>query len=280
MRLQAEMLQTPRLWINAVVTDQTGRIVHRISEPGHSWVRNFYHLYANLMSDAAVSSGQLFLLNTGGAAATNGKIILASGDTALHYLNTTVNNNAYGLILGTAAEPFHIDDYCLWSTIASGNGSGQLYYQACSRNATYDPTDKTIRTTIRRVFNNNSGAAIVVREAGLVAQLQTGVSMANVLMSRDVLDTPVSVPHGGLLTVTYTIISPVLSGIDYAVPEIGTLGSGGIFIGQYYLGSGGHRKYALILAPVTGGQSPSGTKWQNTASSLGATGVLYGGANT
>jgi hypothetical protein len=279
MRLQADMLQKPRLWINAVVTDQTGRIVQRISEPGHSWVRNFYHLHAILMSDAAVSSGQLLLLNTGGAAATNGTITLKSGDTALHYLNTTVNNNAYGLILGTSAEPFHIDDFSLSSTIASGNGSGQLYYQACSRNATYDPTDKTIRTTIRRGFNNNSGATIVVREAGLVANLQTGASSANFLMSRDVLDTPVSVPHGGLLTVTYTLISPSLSGLDYAVPEIGTPGSGGIFIGQYFSGPDTHLKYGLILSPIVGGQSPN-IKWHNSTITIGSAAEHYGGDNT
>ncbi len=185
--------------------------------------------------------------------------------------------------MGTSDEPFHIDDYKLISPIATGNASGQLYYQACSCNTTFDPSDKTLQTTVRRVFNNNSGAAIIVAEAGLVAyyNIRTGSGTTGLylLMSRDVLETPVTVPHGGLLTVTYTLISPDLSGLDYAVPEIGTPGSGGIFIGQYLSGPDTHLKYGLILSPIVGGQSAA-IKWHNSLTTIGSTAAYYGGDNT
>ena len=52
-----------------------------------------------------------------------------------------------------------------------------------------------------KIFNNNSGAEITVSEVGL-AGYESGQSM---LMCRDVLASPVTVPNAGQLTVTYTI---------------------------------------------------------------------------
>jgi hypothetical protein len=62
----------------------------------------------------------------------------------------------------------------------------------------YTSATKTWVATLIRVFNNNSGASIVVAEAGLLGSGST-------LLSRDVLGSTVTVANGGQLTVTYTI---------------------------------------------------------------------------
>ena len=53
MNLRAEINQ-PKLWIDIKVQTPEGVTLQELSEEGHSWVRNFYNLYATFMVDSSV----------------------------------------------------------------------------------------------------------------------------------------------------------------------------------------------------------------------------------
>ena len=44
----------PKIWIDMEVKNSNGEIIQKTSEEGHSWVRNFYNLYATFMVDSSV----------------------------------------------------------------------------------------------------------------------------------------------------------------------------------------------------------------------------------
>jgi hypothetical protein len=142
-----------------------------------------------------------------------------------------------------------------------------------------DP-DFTENILHKRVFNNNSGGTITVNEVGLVFSSYGSY----ILMSRDILDVPAVVLNGAQLTVTVSITTKDFATTDPGVPELGTLGSGGIYIGQFDYtvanqSPGSHRRYGLILAPVTGGESTT-LAWRSSATNTSCLDMYYGQANT
>jgi hypothetical protein len=112
----------------------------------------------------------------------------------------------YGLVVGSSDTPNVINTYTMGAIIPHGNASGQLYYGATAIENPTNPTgtNNWIFRTIR-VFNNNSGASITVKEIGLLVKtVDTGGAARYFLIARDVIS-PVTVPSGATLTVRYIV---------------------------------------------------------------------------
>jgi len=196
-------IPTPKIFIALEVRDQSGKVIHRRRERGHSWVRNYYKIlvaHAGFVSNNADMDLRLQREN-GGWIGTNDVWTLwdldkwkgGSGDTGK------------GILIGTGTTPPTIDDYKLEAKIPHGSGEGQMIYNAQEPHQ-HETISGGWRTTMVRQFNNNSGASIYVTETGIEGTVATpGLTQDNVLVCRNVHDPAVEVPHGGLLTVTYVI---------------------------------------------------------------------------
>lgn len=285
--MKLKTLSMPTLHIHTRV-EKNGIILSDKHQVGHSWVRNAYSVY-NLQMLDSLPTTYLFVRSTNGVFNTT-RVPTRNASNATfagcgYY--ATANSVDSGIVLGTGETAFDLDDFRLDAIIPHGNSSGQLYYQAqVAPVTTYsgDP-DFTENILHKRVYNNNSGATITVNEVGLILYdwYYSGTSYYY-LMSRDILDTPAVVLNGAQLTVTISITTKDFAATDPGVPELGTLGSGGIYIGQFdYTVSqqtpGSHRRYGLILAPITGGESTT-LAWRSSATNTNCPGMYYGQANT
>ena len=282
--MKLKTLSMPTLHIHTRV-EKNGIILSDKHQVGHSWVRNAYNVYNLQMLDSAPTT-YLFVRYTSGTFSTATTVPRRydySGFSGGGYYCTT-NTEEYGVIIGTGTTAFDLDDFRLDEVITSGNTTGKLYYQAQVAPVTAYSGDPDFTQNIlnKRVFNNNSGATITVNEVGLVFK-DAGYPY-HILMSRDVLDTPSVVLNGAQLTVTVSITTKDFATIDPGVPALGTLGSGGIYIGQFDYtvanqSPGSHRRYGLILAPITGGESTT-LAWRSSPTNTNCPDMYYGQANT
>lgn len=171
----------------------------------HTWVRNFYNLiyalsFGSSTPDPAFTAagsygaGSLIVNNISGngAAPNNG--------TRLPYINTSTGAIANGGIwIGTGDASYNFEDYALAAIIVNGTGTGQMSYGAMAHQVpVYTSGTKEWAQEIKRVFNNNSAAAIGVKEVGLGGYFST-------MLARDVLGSTDTINVGGQYTVTYTV---------------------------------------------------------------------------
>lgn len=186
----------PKTFIELSVKDGNGVEIERYTDRAHSWVRNEYNGLAYLYNFGAGS----------GSGFVGGSLQMKSATEVLHNSNLTHSLGAIGgtndgIIVGTGVGAESFESTTL-TRISSGTSAGQLSYQAGVRGTPiYDSGTKKWTFSISRIFNNNSGAEITVREVG-IAQ---GYSSTYDLLCRDVLTTAVPIPNAGQLTVTYTI---------------------------------------------------------------------------
>jgi hypothetical protein len=123
-------------------------------------------------------------------------------------VNAPAGTDSWGIVVGAGSTPQAYSDNKLANQIYNGTGSGQMSYGAHTTNSSYSSTSSYI--TISRTFTNQSGSAIVVREAGMIARNYgydySGVRLdVKYLIARDVLANPVTVNNLGTLTVTYKL---------------------------------------------------------------------------
>lgn len=280
--MKLKTLSMPTLHIHTRV-EKNGIILSDKHQIGHSWVRNAYNAY-NLMMLDSVPTTYLYFRDTAGLFGSSSYPFQRYFAYAANGYYSTENAENFGVVVGTGTTAFDLDDFRLDAVITHGNTTGKLYYQAqVAPVTTYsgDP-DFTENILHKRVYNNNSGGTITVNEVGLV--FLTYGSAYKVMMSRDVLDTPAVVLNGAQLTVTISITTKDFATTDPAIPALGTLGSGGIYIGQFdytvaQQTPGSHRRYGLILAPITGGESTT-LAWRSTPTNTNCPDAYYGQANT
>jgi len=116
------------------------------------------------------------------------------------------NDNNYGIQIGTGTTTPAITDTRLSSLITNGTGAGQMQYGGVNvTGAVTNTSNNTGYITVTRTFTNNSGASITVSEVGLVA-FSTGFgSNQYYLIIHDLLPTPITVPNGSSLSISYEI---------------------------------------------------------------------------
>ena len=115
-------------------------------------------------------------------------------------LTTLPQSNNAGVIFGNGDTLPTLEDYKLSGDIVSG-----FTYSAAISKAS---TDNGISITARYTITNTSSSEIVIKEIGVVNKLMSsnysGLQYIG-LLERTVLDTPVTIPAGGVGQVVYTI---------------------------------------------------------------------------
>lgn len=186
---------------------------------GHSWTRNYYNVMITRMiggqNTTTANFGAGYLSIKSGLGTTAGTYdqewmklgsltpskIFADGAAGL----------AWGIVVGSSSTTFSPDHYLLGALIPNGT----LAYQAMNGpNMSY--LSKTWTATASRIFNNNSGGAVIVAEAGIYGDYNcAGTWQLDrvCMLERSVLSPTVAVANGAQLTVTYNI-SMDFSAID------------------------------------------------------------------
>jgi hypothetical protein len=204
----------PEIFIGLQVHDKDGILIFDDVQRGHSWTRNFW----NMIFGAAASS-------VGGGVATWGAGYMSGKNVAGSIYSATSQGVAgmalpynygfpdlsaggtCGIRVGTGDTAFSVAQTALVTPVAHGNSASQLYYQAMVIPIpTYSTTTWTATHT--RIFNNNSGGSITIKEVGLywvgyIYSSSTGNSPF--MLERTVLAPTVAVPNGAQLTVSYQI---------------------------------------------------------------------------
>ena len=131
-------------------------------------------------------------------------------------VNDGSNDNNYGIQIGTGTTTPSIVDTRLSALITNGTGAGQMQYGGVNvTGAVTNTSNNTGYITVTRTFTNNSGASITVSEVGLVAWSGNsggsingtfyGSSNQYYLIIHDLLPTPITVPNGSSLSISYEI---------------------------------------------------------------------------
>lgn len=204
----------PEAFWELEVRDGNGKVIRCLKQRSHSWVRNAYNVIFSMLAgkdgdDATFEAGKLNLKRTDG--------VIYSGSYPLqYYQRATIDatsqgyrgpagQDEWGILLGSGTNPESFEDYGLQTKIADGTGAGQLsYIESEPHSITYEPATLSLKNTLVRYFNNNSGGDIDVNEVGLAAN-SLGTMNWRFLMARDKLTSTVTVPNTGQLKVTYTV---------------------------------------------------------------------------
>jgi len=199
--------------------DKNGNVTNERFEQGHSFLANFIKLlYCNAMRHHApyADGAALSLVDTGGTARAGSGAATAAfsvGSGGLHgcafRANAGTGTTGWGILVGTddgTILPKDINNYALGAKIAHGTGSGELTYGDTSIvPSTHDGASYSY-AGITRSFSNGSGANIDVNEIGFATYFYWDTSTYRYfLLSRDILDTPVTVPDGQAMTASIRI---------------------------------------------------------------------------
>lgn len=185
--------------------EKDGVVLCERKEEGHSWTRNAWNAFFASMSHCVSSGSDNF---------GSGYMTVKRNTGAVNYGNYTSVPNSLWVVVGTGDSAFSVEDYWLAAEIADGFGAGQLSRQDMVYNtSTYNAGVWT--KEISRVFVNNSGDTIIVKEAGLYEQASIFYAATTYpfLFARDVLSSSVPVVAAAVLTVTYAL-SMDFSSID------------------------------------------------------------------
>ena len=214
--IESQKIIMPTLNIGLTVFDRRGGIVHHHEEPGHSWTRNAWNMQlaamAGICGDASATFGAGYMSTKNTAAAissakTSSITVSSSVPTTSGWANNAATAE-FGIVVGTGATAFNIDNYVLVSPVTHGTGTGQMSYSAqLAPVQGYTAETKTWSITHKRNIINESAGAIVVAEIGLIwkGACFSGVTYAPRLMARDVLGATVTVAATELLVVEYAI---------------------------------------------------------------------------
>lgn len=203
-------IPTFETFLTLEVFDKDGKLIQRHKQRGHSWTRNAYNMFfcqaaQKNANDVTFEGGKLSLRGLTGTI-WNGENPLgntADADGTGNGYRAPATADDRGIVVGVGTNAESFEDYSLQTLIEDGSGGGQLnYVQSEAHAITYAAL--TLKNTLIRYFNNNSGGGIGVNEVGLLLYaLLTGVAQG--MVSRDKLPATVTVPDTGQLKVTYTI---------------------------------------------------------------------------
>jgi hypothetical protein len=191
MKLGIPLPPTVRIKLESTLN---GKLTDRYEDRSHTYTRNYWNgvfLWNSAFVPTGTTVGDGYLTQK----LKGGSTINGAEQPYLGY----ANSDGPGIVVGTgnAAESF--EGYALATQVLHGATSGKLAYLAQNpTTVVYTSATKTWVATLIRIFNNNSGAPIVIAEAGFFSSNQS-------MLSRDVLGTTITVANGGQLTVTYTI---------------------------------------------------------------------------
>ena len=188
-----------QLYIAAETRDKSGKIIHRMRRRrSHSYVQGWNWLVCAQFLGASSPSPALGpVKDTGG---TNRNLRTCG---IPFRCNGPAGTPDPGMRVGTSTTPVAIDQHALQAPIGQGVGAGQMEHQAQTY-AFIGVAGSQCSFETSRVFVNNSGAPIGVREAGLYMTGYDSGTVGRIFMAaRDLISE--DVPDGGAVTVTYTV---------------------------------------------------------------------------
>ena len=174
-----------------IVTDKDGKVIFRESRDSQSWLVGYIQLVYGGMS----GSGQSVKCTDGinrTQSTTYDLLLVARG----------ANDDTRGCVVGSGSTAVDINDYKLAAQIHHGTGPGQLEHYSCD--ILYPPSvvGSQCSFRVKRIFHNASGATVTVREIGIYGSLS---NYQDTCICRDVLAGDANIPHGGAVTVIYTV---------------------------------------------------------------------------
>lgn len=137
----------------------------------------------------------------GGPTAWTATTYLVSGGTSsIDIRNIQVDagvGQTRGIYAGTGDTPSTVNDITLADEISHGTDPGQLLYLECSiTSLSISNATGIAEFDVTRIFTNDSGADITIRELGLFGNTATNNINTRYLLDRYVLPTPVTIPAG------------------------------------------------------------------------------------
>ncbi|MBN2240169.1 MAG: hypothetical protein JW712_10380 [Dehalococcoidales bacterium] len=210
--MQNNNVSNGSLWYKVMVNDWKGEILSQEERQSHSFLKQWnqavlYRMFGN-------SVGGINYL--GFWDLTEPTFIDATGNTGTSpmsgdmRMNGAADNEYLGIVIGTGNTPVTITDRKLEAQIRQGFGVGQMDYLAMSITAPV-VADPNCEFTMSRQIANSSGALITVRESGIYSTLRSNWNLGThkeyyiICIIRDVFSVPQDVPHGGGITVEYTL---------------------------------------------------------------------------
>jgi len=180
-----------KLYYEVIVTDKHGQVLFRESREARSWLVAYNQLVYGGMS----GSGQL-------VKCTDGINYTQSTTYDLLLVARSIGHDDRGCVLGSGITPVTINDYKLDTQIYHGMGSGQLEHYECT--LIYPPSvvGSQCSFQVKRIFHNASGGPVTVREIGVYGSIS---NYYDACIIRDVLGAGAAIPHGGAITVIYTV---------------------------------------------------------------------------
>lgn len=187
----------PEIMIGLQVHDYNGLLICDDIQRGHSWLRNGWNAFLEYGTRCA-DSGSTYAAGSNQMKNISGIVVAATG----YFSNRYIAN----VDVGTGDTSFSVEQFKLDSIVTTGAGAGQLVINAMNAlTAAY--ANKTWTGVLSRIFNNNSGSPITIKETGLSGNI------ADICWERSVLSPAIIVPNGAQLTVSYRI-SMDFSAID------------------------------------------------------------------
>lgn len=185
----------PVAWFEATILDEAGEVEEIIQCKSNSYTRNglnliaYYGIYPQgVYSSTIFGNGVVSFKNTGGGfpTAVNGVGLVSSCPMTLK------------LGLGTGAET--IDSYL--------DPTSPVTTTSTNKATTYDTPTNTLRTVISVTYSNVSGSTVTLTESTLQINSMSPVgatsgTLSNVLVVRDLFDTPIAVETGKSLVFNY-----------------------------------------------------------------------------
>ena len=195
--------------IGIVCRDHDGEIVSEREEPAHSFTRNFGKgVYASFLRSAVSGA----YLDTSGSTVNafirhNYKATFPAGYASGWLLHPAGEGIYRGIVVGSSGAGFDMGQYNLQSPISHGVAAGNLQYAAQMYPSVVVAEDQSaISLVLAREFGNASGSDVTIAEVGLIGYPPASSSpYTDVLLTRDVLDTPVVVPDGGVVGVSHIL---------------------------------------------------------------------------
>jgi hypothetical protein len=190
------------------VRDKNGKLISRQHGKSHSWLKQFIQM---MMAEwqYAYGGGSPSAVVITDETGTGRNMPPYSGVTfymGAFAINAPAGSSEYGVKVGGGDTPNTINTYALASLISHGTGPGQLVYGAHTIESVINPSGGDLTFRVTRVFTNNSGASVTVKEIGISTKRNdSGNTARTFLFVRDVLPSPTSVPDGATLTIRYTV---------------------------------------------------------------------------
>jgi hypothetical protein len=184
-----------KAYLKIKVIDGNGKCTYYRRYRSRSFVANFLRTIFTNLSGQSVNN-----VNTsGGSYSTNFRDDITVVDGS--------NDSTYGILIGSGTSAPTIIDDNLSQVISNGASIGQMQYGAVSvTGAVTNTSTNSGYITVTRTFTNNSGSSITVSEVGLVAWSGNNFgSNQFYLIIHDLLPSPITVPNGSSLSISYEI---------------------------------------------------------------------------